>query len=156
MVHPASGSPCRLLAIVALLTLTPTAAAEPHTLAWPDLVPVNQASGSLETQGSAEQVRIEWNDKDVRIPGYIVPLEFDEGQIVTKFLLVPYFGACIHMPPPPPNQTIYAEFESGIALDTIFDPFWIEGRMHTTLVVQDLATAAYSMDIVSVEPYTGD
>ena len=59
----------------------------------------------------SERVRLDLNDKDVRIPGFIVPLEYKESEIVTRFLLVPYFGACIHEPPPPPNQTIYVVYE---------------------------------------------
>ena len=50
----------------------------------------------------------------VRIPGFIVPLDMDEEQRVTELFLVPYYGACLHMPPPPPNQMIYAKLERGI------------------------------------------
>ena len=62
-----------------------------------------------------EQVRFEMNNKKIRIPGFIVPVDFGDTQVVTRFLLVPYFGACIHEPAPPPNQTIYAEFEPGFS-----------------------------------------
>ena len=67
----------------------------------------------------------------VRIPGFVVPLEFDDQNIVTQFLLVPYFGACLHMPPPPPNQIIMVEAPGGITLDELYTPFWISGRIRS-------------------------
>ena len=47
------------------------------------------------------------NNMPVKIPAFIVPLEFDDDQNVTQFFMVPFFGACLHLPPPPPNQTIF-------------------------------------------------
>ncbi len=76
------------------------------TLSWQDLLP--ELDDTLDLSDGirwGERVRLDLNDKDVRIPGFIVPLEYKESEIVTRFLLVPYFGACIHEPPPPPNQT---------------------------------------------------
>lgn len=148
------GNALALGKLLALLFGAAVAIAEPRTLTWLDLLPANEVPEGFDAFDVTEQVRPELNRQEVRIPGYIVPLEFDEERRVTKFLLVPYFGACIHEPPPPPNQTIYAEFASGVTLGAIFDPFWIEGRMHTSTVVRDIATASYSMDIAKVEPYT--
>ena len=89
----------------------------------------------------------------VRIPGFIVPLEFDE-ETITEFFLVPYFGACIHSPPPPPNQIIYVHAPNGLELNTLYDPFWISGKLSTKLVENYMATAAYSMQMQSYEDYT--
>jgi hypothetical protein len=89
----------------------------------------------------------------VRIPGFIVPLEFDE-ETITEFFLVPYFGACIHSPPPPPNQIIYVHAPNGLKLNTLYDPFWISGKLSTKLVENYMATAAYSMQMQSYEDYT--
>ena len=50
----------------------------------------------------------EMNGKAIRIPGFIVPLEFNDDKTVSQFFLVPFFGACIHVPPPPPNKVIAA------------------------------------------------
>ena len=55
----------------------------------------------------------EYNDVQVKIAGYVLPLDF-EDTTVKEFLLVPYIGACIHVPPPPPNQIIYVTSEEGI------------------------------------------
>ncbi|WP_373089698.1 DUF3299 domain-containing protein [Zhongshania sp.] len=93
--------------------------------------------------------------KAIRIPGFIVPLEFGVDQHhVTKFFLVPYFGACIHVPPPPPNQIVYAEFEKGFKLTSLYDPFWLYGTIKTTIVENDTATAAYTIKVDSIKPYT--
>jgi hypothetical protein len=89
----------------------------------------------------------------VRIPGFVVPVEFDEESI-TEFFLVPYFGACIHSPPPPPNQIIYVHAPYGLQLNTLYDPFWISGTINTTLVENYMATAAYSLKMASYEAYT--
>ena len=93
------------------------------------------------------------NGRDVRIPGFVVPVEFDE-EIITEFFLVPYFGACIHSPPPPPNQIIYVQAAKGLKLETLYDPFWISGKLSTTLVENFMATAAYSLEMASYEAYT--
>ena len=98
-------------------------------------------------------IRPEWDNQLVRIPGFIVPLEFDDDQVVTSFFLVPYFGACIHQPPPPPNQIIYSDFKKGIKLEVLYDAFWIEGKLSTTLIENELATAAYSLEVKSITPY---
>jgi hypothetical protein len=89
----------------------------------------------------------------VRIPGFVVPVEFDEESI-TEFFLVPYFGACIHSPPPPPNQIIYVHAPKGLKLETLYDPFWISGKLSTSLVENYMATAAYSLKMTSYEAYT--
>jgi hypothetical protein len=102
---------------------------------------------------NSKQIRPEFNGRNIRIPGFIVPLEFDDQQTITAFFLVPFFGACMHLPPPPPNQIIYAEFEAGIKLDTLYDPFWVEGTLATSLIENDMATAAYSINVMLIEPY---
>ncbi|MDZ7924362.1 MAG: DUF3299 domain-containing protein [Marinagarivorans sp.] len=102
---------------------------------------------------NSKQIRPEFNGRHIRIPGFIVPLEYNDQQTITTFFLVPFFGACLHMPPPPPNQIIYGEYEPGIRLDELYDPFWIEGTLSTTLVDNDMATAAYSINVATIEPY---
>lgn len=96
----------------------------------------------------------EFNHQAVRIPAFIVPLEFDGEQTITRFFLVPYFGACIHVPPPPPNQIIYASHPQGFKLNALYDPFWITGVLKTSLTENDTATSAYSMVVDTIQPYT--
>lgn len=100
------------------------------------------------------QIIPQMDGRNVRIPGFVVPLEFDDEQTITEFFLVPYFGACIHSPPPPPNQIIYVYAPKGIQLETLYDPFWISGKLSTKLVENYMATAAYSLQMQSYEDYT--
>ena len=64
------------------------------------------------------------------MPGYLLPLEFD-GTAVTEFLLVPYVGACIHTPPPPPNQIVHVHAEPGFETEELYMPVWVTGQMST-------------------------
>ncbi len=137
-----------------LLIAASLAHAEAMTLNWQDLLPdADTKSAKNEGVPVWERVRADLNEKEVRIPGFMVPVEYDDQQVVTRFLLVPYFGACIHEPPPAPNQTIYAEFEPGYKLKSLWVPLWIEGKLHTSRVEEDLATASYTMSAKKIEPY---
>lgn len=111
-----------------------------------------QESRFFQALASAEVVPA-MNGARIRIPGFIVPLAFDDRQRVIEFFLVPYFGACLHLPPPPPNQIIYVNFEPGIALDSIYDPFWVKGVLETRPMNNDLADAAYRLVAQSVLVY---
>jgi hypothetical protein len=66
--------------------------------------------------------------KLVRIPGYLLPLEFS-GKQVTEFLLVPWVGACIHTPPPPPNQIVHVKSDKPFEMNGNFDAVWVTGRI---------------------------
>ena len=103
---------------------------------------------------SSTKVVEEMNGKAIRVPGFIVPLEFDDEQVVTQFFLVPFFGACIHVPPPPPNQIIFVDFPEGIKLEALYDPFWISGVVTTDLTENDTATSSYSIRMQYFEAYT--
>ena len=97
----------------------------------------------------------------VRLPGYVLPLEF-EGTSVKEFLLVPYVGACIHVPPPPINQTVVVHLNQSYAAKELYEPVWVTGRMTVkrskralTLVDGDAdVEAGYTIQGTRVEPYT--
>lgn len=95
----------------------------------------------------------EFHQRKIRLPGFIVPLDFADHQVITTFLLVPFFGACIHLPPPPPNQIIFAIYEPGLPVTDLSDAFFVEGTLHVELKEHDLATSAYSMTIDRILPY---
>jgi len=101
------------------------------------------------------------NGELVRMPGYVLPLEFD-GDIVTEFLLVPYVGACIHTPPPPPNQIVYVKIlQEYIPEGGLYTPVWVNGTMTTEQIQSNLSfvdgsagiPSAYAIEATSVEPY---
>lgn len=91
----------------------------------------------------------------VRIPGYIVPLDATAVSEFTEFLLVPYFGACIHTPPPPPNQIIYVKASPALKADSIWDPFWINGVLTTGKIENDMGDAAYRIELDGYELFRG-
>lgn len=96
------------------------------------------------------------NNVAIRIPTFIVPLEFDDEQRVTQFFMVPYFGACIHQPPPAPNQTIFVDYPQGFTLESITQPYWVSGILKTSLVENDMAIAAYTMEVHDLDLYTDE
>jgi len=69
------------------------------------------------------------NNKDIRIPGYLLPLEYADNKVITEFLLVPFFGACIHTPPPPPNQIVHVKSKQGFKSAGLFQPVMVEGKL---------------------------
>jgi len=97
----------------------------------------------------------------VRIPGYLLPLEF-VGDKVTEFLLVPYVGACIHTPPPPPNQIVHVKTEEAYTTDGgLYTPVWVNGLMKTEQSQSNLnfidgssgIPSSYALEAISIEPY---
>jgi len=94
------------------------------------------------------------NNAPIRIPAFIVPLEFDDDQNVTQFFMVPFFGACLHLPPPPPNQTIFVHYPQGLKIESLYDAYWISGIVKISLVENEMATAAYSMEMHAFELYS--
>lgn len=85
-----------------------------------------------------------------KIPGYIVPVETDAEGKLTEFFLVPYFGACIHVPPPPPNQIIHGRLAEGVEMTDIYAAYWIEGTLKAERFDNDIASTAYVMDVARV------
>jgi hypothetical protein len=92
-------------------------------------------------------------DRIVRLPGFIVPLELDERGRVTELFLVPFFGACIHVPPPPPNQIVHVTMAAPLELGAMTAAYWITGRMSISTRKTRLGTSAYSMHEASSEEY---
>ena len=90
-----------------------------------------------------------------RVPGYMVPLE-DSLSEVTEFLLVPYPGACIHVPPPPPNQLVHVTMDSGktTALRSLYEPVWVQGIVRIGEVHNSYgAVSFFQMTATQIEPY---
>lgn len=86
------------------------------------------------------------DDRQVRLPGYVVPLEFSDSRI-TEFLLVPWLGACIHTPPPPANQIVHVRFDRGLEIPDDSAPFWVQGRMSVESTRKDLFLVDGSADV---------
>ena len=95
----------------------------------------------------------ELDGQQVKLPGYIVPLEVNEEGRTTEFLLVPYYGACIHVPPPPSNQIVHVLSEIGIKVEELYQPYWIEGPMRVQSSSSELAEAGYQMEAEKIYAY---
>lgn len=151
--------------------------AEPRTLEWDDLMPADFDPGAPfqdidvstlndddpQARELLAKLRKLWDEAPVvaaldgarvRLPGFAVPLETD-GQTATRFLLVPYIGACIHVPPPPLNQTVLVEAPAGASVRGVFDPVWVTGQLTIQRATTDLANAGYTLNATEVEPYGG-
>lgn len=157
------------------------AAAEPVTeITWEDLVPSDYAApedpfmtmsmdeineimdGSDESNRRLAEIEesmsyaptvAELDGRRVRLPGFVVPLDFDGQTRVEEFLVVPYYGACIHTPPPPGNQVVHALSGKPVELQSLYDPVWAIGTIRVEETKSDLAEAGYTMRVERVEPY---
>jgi uncharacterized protein len=93
------------------------------------------------------------NGQRIRIAGFTVPLESARGQI-SEFLLVPYFGACIHTPPPPANQIIHVKPVKPYKSDQAIEAVWVSGAVETVRSETGLGSAGYRMRAEAITPYT--
>lgn len=144
-----------LFGLITMFLGSPWLYAEPVELGWDDLVPRSAAEFDDDLPRSpvpSNGTVAELNGVEVKLPGFVVPLDMS-GETVSSFLLVPYFGACIHQPPPPPNQTVFVTLKEAIALETMYYPVWVTGTLATERNSSDLAEAGYTMAGLSVERF---
>lgn len=165
----------RALLLALALLVTPALAAELPILSWEALIPkgappppppmafhdltqladlLAAESGPAAVQQSPAAPVVEaLHGRRVRIPGYVVPLDMDESGRVREFLLVPWFGACIHVPPPPSNQIVHVHTATPLQLDALWQPFWISGELRVEASSSELAEAGYRMQAERIRPY---
>ncbi|WP_022960847.1 DUF3299 domain-containing protein [Halopseudomonas pelagia] len=173
----------RLFLIAFCLGLTAAAHAAPRTVDWLDLLPEEDYQAMLEmpeighdggeeAPGDFTQSLRQRDDlpevmystrvvdsmdaQELKIAGFPVPLETNERGAYTSFFLVPYAGACIHVPPPPPNQIILVDYPQGIRIDDIYEAFWMSGTLHIDQTSNELADASYRFDADKVWVYDGE
>nr|WP_312389293.1 DUF3299 domain-containing protein [Pseudomonas sp.] len=166
----------RCLMLLVLLFSSPVWAAEPRELDWPALIPegapvqapqlaplhdLSQIGNALAAESAPPAPQQSANapvvqaldNQQVKLPGYIVPLEVSEEGRTTEFLLVPYYGACIHVPPPPSNQIVHIFSEMGVRVEDLYQPYWIEGRMQVKASSSELADTGYQMEAEKIYAY---
>jgi len=150
------------------------ASLEAEQISWRDLIPEEEleaiealnegradpslmsrftGSSPVENQVGTFNVVEDLAGAVVRMPGYILPLDYAEQGSAREFLLLPYHGACVHYPPPPPNQIVYLRSPDPIEYSSLWEPVWVEGRMEIERVDTDLAAAAYTLVVRSVRDY---
>lgn len=158
--------------LVAAATLPTMAVAEDVIdLEWPDLMP--QGTGAFQQtlqdlgiiehdeitqiqpiQPQSSGVTNEFNGKIVRLPGYVVPLD-TSGAGVTAFILVPYVGACIHVPPPPANQLVFVTTATPYEVSGMFEAVNVTGMFGTASTNTQLADISYVLSADKIEPFRG-
>lgn len=150
-------------------TLMPIAArAAPfREITWDDLIPPGVPYSEIIGEGEVDEQNDTWNpifDENatklntaldgvsVKLPGYIIPLDTGaEG--VTSFVLVPYVGACIHVPPPPPNQLVFVTTATPWPSDNLWDAIWVYGRLSAGLQSTEIAEIGYQIAAENIEIY---
>lgn len=148
-----------------LLAAAATASADVRHLRWADLLPAHLADTPIrppqidhDGPPALEQFS-PWGDlpledilvpeldgRNVRLAGYVVPLGMNAAQRIDEFLLVPYFGACIHVPPPPPNQVVYVRSSEGLDPARMHMAWIVEGAMQVATRRSALADAGYTIE----------
>jgi len=162
--------------LLAAGTASTAAPGSPPEISWDDLIPpdwnprkeveeiMSQAYGpdsSPETQAVYARLRKLWDEapvnaklagRAVRIPGYIVPLEQGKSGI-REFLLVPYFGACIHTPPPPANQIIHVKAAKPATGVQSMSAVWVEGTLGVQRGDSSMGISGYTLAASKVEKF---
>jgi len=116
------------------------------------LIAEGSANDTMEQVGTYNVVE-DLDGLQIRLPGYVVPLDFSASGTYNEFLLVPYFGACLHTPPPPPNQIVFVKSSEGAKVSSIYDPVWVEGTMKTGKFENDTGNSAYELTLSKIELY---
>lgn len=139
------------LAILGAVAAPGVRAQDAPKLTWEEMVPKKTSNDPLAVTSSAPVLALD--GRTVQLPGFIVPLESDEGGLISEFLLVPYFGACIHVPPPPPNQLVYVTLTEPFNLVSLQQPYWIEGTLQVEDYSSEVADSHYTMRADRISKY---
>lgn len=157
---------CAGLALATALPSSALRAATATVLTWKNLLPEGDSVLPPELQGLVQHdnaplashqpkssgVRSDWNGETVEISGFIVPLDY-EGTGVTAFMLVPYVGACIHVPPPPANQLVFVTTEEPYESEGLFEAVTVTGMFGTAATSTQLADVGYALSADRIEPF---
>lgn len=153
------------------------ASAPARELRWEELVPkgwdpfklMPNIGNGLIQDGSAQalqqmrDMRRIWDEAPtnttldgqfVKLPGYVVPVE-QSREGLKEFLLVPYFGACIHSPPPPANQIVHVVLEKPVKGIASMSTVWVTGTMSQARLDSGMGVSGYKMTSSSVARYVG-
>ena len=154
-----------LMLLSAVLISFASIANPPKEIFWEDLIPEGHVQIDTQAQANHEGSEQNWvqpdldapvvkelDGKSVSLPGFVVPLEGD-SEVITEFLLVPYFGACIHVPPPPPNQIVHVTIKGGVPIESLYDAIVVTGVITTETWSGDIAQVGYKIKAIGVAPF---
>lgn len=156
----------KLCIFITSLIISMSCFANVSTIEWLDLIPLEERelfleernglnidhAGPASAQSSVGTMRSDMHGKKVSISGFVIPLEGSESK-VTEFLLVPYFGACIHVPPPPPNQIIYVKYDLGADMRKLWELVTVSGEIKIETQETGLAETGYTLYADEVDEY---
>ncbi len=144
-----------------------SALAAARRIRWSELIPEGVEYGEMIANGVMDNVRDVWipefdengnalnmalDGQEITLAGYVIPLEFTSSG-VTDFVLVPFVGACIHVPPPPPNQLIFVTAESPWPNGNLWDAVLVTGTLRASLKSTEVANVGYEITGARVETY---
>lgn len=148
-----------LASIPLLFGRNPAWAAQARQIGWDDLIPPGVPYSYIIGDGEYDEVQDTWlpvfdenafkfvdalDGECIKIPGYMLPLETG-GAGVTEFILTPYVGACVHVPPPPANQLVFVTSAQPWNAKAMFEPVWVTGTIRVNRIRTDLAEIGYDM-----------
>lgn len=158
-----------ILAMLTASAAVPRAAyaATAREIGWEDLIPPGVPYSEIIGEGELDEANDTWapiydengtklnealDGAYIRMPGFVIPLEMGTAG-VTDFLLVPYVGACIHVPPPPANQLVMVKSDKPWPSDELWDPVWVTGTMRLELQSTTLGDIGYAITADEMEVY---
>ena len=152
---PEAGEPLKLAEQV---TVSAFEKLEPTPLAWADLMPAGfkpsyQAfpweveDGEAMMQETLRETPLvkSLDGQEVKVSGYVVPLANDETAI-TEFLLVPFQGACVHVPPPPANQIVYVKPKYPLLSEESWGVVSVVGTLSAEGRTSEFGAVGYEME----------
>lgn len=136
-------------------------------IGWEDLIPPGVPYSEIIGEGEMDERSDIWrpifdanatklnpalDGAYIKMPGFIIPME-QSAAGVTSFVLVPYVGACIHVPPPPPNQLVFVTAKTPWPGDDLWDAVWVTGQMQHDIQSTELAQTGYALTADAMEVY---
>ncbi len=136
-------------------------------ITWDDLIPPGLPYSEIIGEGEMDEQNDNWrpifdsnatklnpllDDAYIRMPGYIIPIDISTDG-VTSFVLVPYVGACLHTPPPPPNQLVFVTAKTPWPSDDLWEAVWVTGQMQHQLQSTEVAETGYALTADKMETY---
>lgn len=111
---------------------------------------IDEAMEKVKAMFAQAPVVDELHNQEIKLPGFVVPMDSDNEKI-TDFLLVPYYGACIHVPPPPANQTVFVTGKE--SKYKLYDTVWVTGKIVVERNQNELGDSGYSIIASDISPY---
>jgi hypothetical protein len=136
-------------------------------ITWDDLIPPSVPYPEIIGEGEMDERNDIWrpifdtnatklnpalDGAYIKIPGFIIPIDLLTTG-VTSFVLVPYVGACLHVPPPPPNQLVFVTTETPWPSDNLWDAVWVTGQIQHEIQTTEIAEIGYALRADAMEIY---